>query len=744
MNSRWNNWRPYVVAWTAAVLAVFVLLLVTRQLAQGEWRDNEHATRRELSNLSRLTQEHASRTMHAADQALQLIRVLYQREGLALDLGELARQGAIDVSIVHLVGIIDAQGMYRLSNLPQTPRVDLSDREHFKVHVNGTADTLFISKPMLGRVSQKWTIQLTRRISRPDGSFAGVAVVSVNAEYFADFYASLDLGASGAAALIGHDGVVRVRRSKSSSGMAITLVNKTPALEWLARGQTEGFFENTSAIDQVARLHHFRAVPGYPLYVTVAVGLQDYRTPAQEAVRVDWLQAALGSALLLGFALLFSWHRARDQAQYRALAHSHEKMNLALDGGGLGLWEWELDSGRFTLDERLLALLGYAPGELRTDNTTFIRWLHPDDVGKLREVLPPVLRGDVPRLLLEHRWRHKDGHWVWLMARGTVVARDASGRALRLMGTDVDRTAQKQAEALQSVAAVAFESSSAMVVSDARQRVLRVNPAFVALTGYSVAEAVGQPAGILKSGRHDAAFYALMWDSINQTGHWEGEIWNRQKNGEVFLDWLAITVVKDAQGQVTHYVSVHVDITLRKRSEDEIRKLAFFDPLTNLPNRRLLLDRLQQLGAARARNSQMAAVLFIDLDHFKQLNDTHGHDQGDDLLIQVAQRLQACVREVDTVARLGGDEFVVALAQLGDDATLAQASALTVAQKILAALSARFVLPHAQWELSASMGVVLLSDAKVAPEDLLKQADDAMYTAKAAGRNAVRVWHAPD
>ncbi|NCS59970.1 MAG: diguanylate cyclase, partial [Rhodoferax sp.] len=227
------------------------------------------------------------------------------------------------------------------------------------------------------------------------------------------------------------------------------------------------------------------------------------------------------------------------------------------------------------------------------------------------------------------------------------------------------------------------------------------------------------------------------------TGHWEGEIWNRRKNGEVFLDWLSITVVKNVQGQVTHYVSVHTDITLRKRTEEDIRKLAFFDPLTNLPNRRLLLDRLQQMCAACDRNSQLAAVLFIDLDRFKLLNDTHGHDQGDELLIQVAQRLQACVREVDTVARLGGDEFVVALAQLGDAPAQAQASAMRVAQKILQTLSEPFVLNAVTWSLSGSIGVAMISDAKTVPEEVLKHADEAMYAAKAAGRHAVQVWTDP-
>ncbi len=869
---RWDNKLPHLVAWGAALVAVLVVLLATRQVVQEEWQESEHAARRELANLSRLSQEHASRTLHAADQALRLVRTLYLRDGAALDLAALVKQGAVDVSVFHQVGIIDAQGIYRLSNLPTTPAVDLSDREHFKVHVTRGTDELFISKPIVGRVSGKRTLQLTRRITQADGRFAGVAVVSLDADYFSAFYATLDMGAHGAAALVGRDGVERARyRAVSTPAEAESAL---PPLSAQGQAQAQGFFEARSPQDQVLRLHHFRQIGDYPLYVMLAFGVQDVRAKTPAAVQLEWLLAAFGSALLLCLAALFSWHRVREQRQRQALQDSHAQMSLALDGGGLGLWEWDLAQGRFVADDRLKGLLGFTPDELQTTEISFMTHLHPDDVATLRQVLPPVLRGEVPRLVLEHRLKHKDGHWVWLMARGKVVARDAQGRALRLVGTDVDRSEQKrleeatrqsmsllqnmtdqvpaelfqfkvhpdgrrcfpyvskhfldfygltlaqvqsdaslvfawqhpqdaemikrsiaetitqlkpwqleyrlqlpdgrvswrsghasvqkledgsvvcygaifditerkQAEEALRVAAVAFESSSAMMVSDAQQVILRVNQAFVDLAGYTTQDMVGHHSDILKSGRHDAAFYQLMWDSINRTGHWQGEIWNRRKDGEVFLDWLSISVVKDAHGQVTHYVSVHADITLRKRTEEEVRKLAFFDPLTNLPNRRLLLDRLQQMCAAHTRNQQLAAVLFIDLDRFKLLNDTHGHDQGDELLIQVAARLQACVREMDTVARLGGDEFVVAMAQLGADPAQAQVRALGVAQKILQTLSEPFVLPAVSWTLSGSIGVAMIVQANAVPEEVLKHADAAMYAAKAAGRNAVQVWQAP-
>ena len=178
MSPRWKIRLPHLVAWSLALVAVLALLLLTRQVTQSNFQEYERNARRELANLSHLSQQHANRTLHAADQALQIVRALYLRDGMALDLAALVRQGVVDVDLLHQVGIIDAQGIFRLSNLPQTPPVNLADREHFKVHVARASDELYVSQPVLGRISKKWTIQLTRRISRPDGRFAGVAVVS--------------------------------------------------------------------------------------------------------------------------------------------------------------------------------------------------------------------------------------------------------------------------------------------------------------------------------------------------------------------------------------------------------------------------------------------------------------------------------------------------------------------------------------------------------------------------------------
>jgi len=318
--------------------------------------------------------------------------------------------------------------------------------------------------------------------------------------------------------------------------------------------------------------------------------------------------------------------------------------------------------------------------------------------------------------------------------------RDHDGHIYGLCGISTDITDRKQTESSLRVAAAAFESQESMLITDANKVILRVNQSFTEISGYSAEEMVGRTPSMLSSDRHDADFYAAMWASIDSTGTWQGEIWDRRKNGEVYPTWLTITAVKDSEGNVTNYVGTHTDITERKAAEAQIRNLAFYDPLTQLPNRRLLIDRLQQALASSARSGREGALLFIDLDHFKTLNDTLGHDHGDLLLKEVALRLATCVREGDTVARLGGDEFVVMLEDLSENASEAASQTEMVGDKILAALCRPYDLHGHDYRSSSSIGITLFDAPQNSIEDLMKRADLAMYQAKAAGRNTLRFF----
>lgn len=318
----------------------------------------------------------------------------------------------------------------------------------------------------------------------------------------------------------------------------------------------------------------------------------------------------------------------------------------------------------------------------------------------------------------------------------------------RLLATLAQReNALMVAEAELRIAATAFESHEGMIVTDANSVILRVNKAFTEITGYTAEEAVGQTPKLLKSGRHDAGFYREMWEIIQRTGRWQGEIWDRRKNGEEYPKWLTISAVKDKNGVVTHYVGAHFDITERKQNEEQVHQLAFYDALTKLPNRSLLNDRLKQTMIANKRRARHGALMFLDLDNFKSLNDTHGHMAGDLLLIDAANRLKSCVREGDTVARFGGDEFVVLLSDLNADKAELASRTEIVAEKIRAALSEPYLLAIRhdgkadttfEHHCTASIGVVLLINNEASPDDIVKWADAAMYQAKQAGRNSIR------
>ncbi len=291
---------------------------------------------------------------------------------------------------------------------------------------------------------------------------------------------------------------------------------------------------------------------------------------------------------------------------------------------------------------------------------------------------------------------------------------------------------------LDELARIVFETAhEAIMVTDADNRILAVNSGFTATTGYSQDEAVGKTPALLKSGRQDDKFYLEMWRDITADGHWEGEIWNRRRSGEVYPEWLSVSVMRDGAGRIVRHVAIFSDISERKQNEEQLHYRAHYDPLTALPNRVLGMDRLAQTMASARRNSNLVAVMFVDLDGFKPVNDLLGHDAGDDVLRQVALRLRACVRQTDTVLRFGGDEFVIVVT----DAT-SEPAARTVADHVLSATSRPFRVAEQEVSISASVGIALFPTHGARAEDLVRAADEAMYSAKRQGKN--RYAFAPD
>lgn len=338
-------------------------------------------------------------------------------------------------------------------------------------------------------------------------------------------------------------------------------------------------------------------------------------------------------------------------------------------------------------------------------------------------------------------WRETlELHWQFiLLALGALIVLLGILLMLWLHRLRLRRLLEEQSFMLDelAIAAETFESNMGVIITDGRQVMQRVNQAFCEITGYTADEVLGHTPHILSSGRHDGVFYRDMMQALNEHGKWQGEIWNRRKNGEIYPEWLSISAVRDAHGTLRHYVGVFSDISWRKKAEQQIEQLAFYDPLTGLANRRLLLERVASSLSSAARRGLWGGLLFIDLDHFKDINDTLGHEAGDRVLQIISQRIRSMLREVDTAGRLGGDEFLVLIEATHPDREAAALGAKVVADKLLAAMGQPCELGHQTYNVSGSIGISLFCDSHTAAEDLLKEADLAMYQVKQSGRNNI-------
>ncbi|MFI3155380.1 MAG: EAL domain-containing protein [Methylococcaceae bacterium] len=414
-----------------------------------------------------------------------------------------------------------------------------------------------------------------------------------------------------------------------------------------------------------------------------------------------------------------------------SLLVAEERWKFALESAGDGVWDWNFQTGETYFSPRCKEILGY---DLKHGDERILRWkssIHPDDYPGMMTALQAHREGEADSYQYEYRARTRSNDWVWLLTRGKVIARDANGKALRMIGTQTDISERKKTEESLRLAALVFQNSSeGVTITDADGTILAVNPAFTELTGYSQEEVVGKNPNILSSGRQDAAFYQSMWKQLIESGHWSGEVWNRRKSGEFYAEWLSINTSYNPDGSAHRRVGLFSDITQRKQSDELIWRQAHYDPLTELPNRSMFRDHLEQAIKKADRTKLSVALLFIDLDHFKQVNDTLGHIMGDELLKDATERLSRCVRDTDTVARLGGDEFAVILSEVSDIGGIER-----VIQDILQSIAEPYRLGTELAYISASIGVSLYPKDSDNIDELLKNADQAMYGAKDQGRN---------
>ncbi|MBE0495016.1 MAG: diguanylate cyclase [Campylobacterales bacterium] len=450
----------------------------------------------------------------------------------------------------------------------------------------------------------------------------------------------------------------------------------------------------------------------------------------KERSKVLWVSVMLVALSgLLALVLVLRYYR-ESQRQRQQLAYE-KQFRIAMEATQTGVWTWDYVNDSITWDPQCYALLGYEP-DVFTPSLDAIKALtHPEEsVAMFLSIQEQIILHQ--SFLVERRMRSAQGAWMWVQVRGKVIEFTPQGKPRLLTGVYINVDAQKKAEELHLLA-VAFETQEAILIADANEVIVKVNEAFTRITGYLEEEVLGRTPRMFKSSQHDAAFYAQLWKALREEGFWQGEMWNKRKNGEIYAEHLTTTAIRNEAGEVNHYLANFNDITTHKVAQKKIQDLAYRDPLTHLANRTVLDEALQK---ALARQGQYGAVIFLDLDCFKELNDTYGHDAGDMLLIQVANRLQDATRQHDTVARLGGDEFVVLLENLGEERVYAIFQARAIAQKLLARLCEPYALAHGNHTLGVSIGFALFDEGKE-PQEVLKEADMAMYQAKERGRKQI-------
>ncbi len=414
----------------------------------------------------------------------------------------------------------------------------------------------------------------------------------------------------------------------------------------------------------------------------------------------------------------------------RQLAESLLRRNQALMMTSMdGIHVMDMQGNLLSANDAFCRMLGYTLKEVSGLNVADwdAQWPVEELRAKFRELVGKSAR-------FETLYRRKDG--ALINAEISASGVELEGESF-IFASSRDITQRKKIEETLRVAAAAFETHEAILITDASANIIRVNQAFTDITGYSPEEVLGKNPRIMNSGRQDKAFYVEMWQQLLHTGAWSGEIWDKRKNGQIYPKWMTVTAVKNERQETTRYVAIFSDITARKQAEEDIRNLAFYDALTKLPNRRLFIDRFHAALPVSARHNNYGAILFIDLDKFKALNDTLGHDYGDLLLVEVAARTKSCVREMDTVARFGGDEFVVLIEEISDDRDEASRKVGLVAEKIREALTRPYQLKEHEHHSSPSIGISLYHGNEETVDTLLQHADMAMYQAKSSGRNAV-------
>lgn len=614
---------------------------------------------------------------------------------------------------------------------------NLVDREYFAELQNSEVRGSIFSQVLVSRITGKQVLVVARAIRSKDGHFLGVVSAPLDLGYFERILKSIPLGPGGALAVRRLDNhALVIRQPPAPEQINQVLQSTNPLVKNLLSGERSGTVRQVAQTDGVQRIYAYRALESFPFYVVAGLSNAD--------VNGDWQRRAmimggLGLVLFLVLSLVLIWLFRNQEAEFSAadrLRQNQEQLREAQRLARVGSWELDLVSGKLLWSDELFHIFEQDPAIAVASYELFLQIVHPDDRLRVDKAYRDSIANRTP-YEIEHRLVMADGRIKVILECGeTYYGED--GSALRSIGTAQDISSIRQMESQMQLLGVAFKhSGEAILISDQANNIVTVNPAFTVLTGYEEAEAIGKNPRFLSAGRNTPEDYEAMWQSIRSKGFWQGEIWDRRKDGAIYPKWMSISVIRSDEGEIRYHIAHFTDISAERAAEEKLHHIAHHDSLTGLPNRFSLSGRIHQALALARRDGGRVALLFIDLDRFKVVNDTLGHHVGDQLLIEVARRLQESVRDSDVVARLGGDEFVIMLTGIEHSTSVAM-----VAEKIVLTVGSPYVIEEHDLYTSPSIGIAIFPTDGGNGDTLMKNADAAMYHAKSAGRNNFQFFDA--
>ena len=721
---------------------VFVMIIVVTMIAVTIFRGYEEAHHESLvdsANLSQTLADNFNGMIREIDLGLLTILDEANREkkqsqwdSEEIKLSVAKQDERHPGSLCYRIYGADGKLIVGLKNIDDN-NADISNRESFKILRDSPEIGLLIMPPAFGVATHQWLIALARRITNPDGSFGGAVFCPISIKSLVGGFSKIDLGPNGAVALY-HDSFRLTARYPEPVGPnnpigTVLISDQLRAI--ISSKASIAHYDYSSSVDGVRRTATVRKVNGQQYYILVAQA-EDYYLEQWRRKSCDFILfgAMLIVFLLVSMFVLFK--RLNDwQSAISNLSENEKKLRSLFDLSPMGIARNTLD-GRFVdFNEAFRKITGYDEAELR--ELDYYK-LTPEEYlsDEYEHIDSLLLTGSYGPF--EKEYRRKDNSIIPVQLRGILV--NGSDGIPYIWSLVEDTSGQKRAQEETLLAASVFHvAAEAIMITDHTARIISVNPAFTEITGFLESEVVGKTPRVMKSNRQEPSFYKAMWNALLTQGGWRGQIWNRRKDGEAFLAWQTISTVRDNDGKPIRYVSVFSDITELHHKDEHIRHQAYHDALTGLPNRLLLQDRITHAIDIAKRGQQQVAVMFIDLDRFKIVNDSLGHDIGDLLLIQVAERITDCVRKSDTIARIGGDEFVVVI---NDFTNVAEVAA--VADKICKQVVEAFFIQDHEIHIGASIGIALFPHDGDDVVALTKNADLAMYRAKEAGRNTVRFF----